>query len=161
MQSFRALIPFVQSLRSMSDGQWHCPLQPGKWSTCAVIGHIVLWDQHFIEEAIQPLASDTPLTLRHTDYDLFNQQAAVYALTVSQAQLIDACITQRQRLMNLITSLSAEQSNGLYMDGDGNPFAIRVSRRFYRTRPPSYGTNRAFFVRVACSSVDSSFIPAL
>ncbi|MBM7564595.1 DinB family protein [Paenibacillus sacheonensis] len=125
MQSFQALIPFVQSLRSMSDEQWHSPLQPGKWSTCAVIGHIMLWDRHFIAEAVQPLASGTPLTLRHSDYDLFNQEAAANAVTIHRDQLIADCVAHRHRLIDLITSMSAEQRDGLYMDGDGNPFAIQ------------------------------------
>ncbi|QHW30081.1 DinB family protein [Paenibacillus rhizovicinus] len=124
--SFQSFIPFANSLRGMSAAQWNLPLQPGKWSASGIIGHIMLWDRHFMTDAIEPIASGVPLRLKHSDYDTFNAQAAAYAATVTQEQLIDATVAQRQQLIDLLQSLSITQRETTYLDLDGNPFTIHA-----------------------------------
>lgn len=126
LSKFRSFIPFAESLRGMSGEQWNRPLQPGKWPVCGVIGHMMLWDEHFKDNAISPIAAGASLTLKHTDFDAFNAQAASYASSVGQNELIDACIVQRRQLVELLESLSPGQCEANYLDGDGNAFTIRA-----------------------------------
>lgn len=124
LNAYQSLIPVVHSFRLMNADRLNRPLQPGKWSASGVIGHIMLWDRHFRMGAFQPITNEEPLTLQHIDYDQFNADAALYATTLSQEQLIDACIAERQQLIDLIGSLSERQLEAVYADGDGNSFTV-------------------------------------
>ncbi|SDW28054.1 DinB family protein [Paenibacillus sp. CF384] len=124
LSTFQSLIPFAASLRSLSDEMWSAPLKTDKWSTRSVIGHIMLWDRHFLQEAIMPIVEGRPLTLRHSDYDTFNRHAAAYADSISKEQLLSECMSVREELWRLLTALSEEKREWNYTDGDGNPFTI-------------------------------------
>ncbi|WP_308639230.1 DinB family protein [Paenibacillus silvisoli] len=124
LSAFQSLIPFANSLRTMPHDQWIAPLKPGKWPTCAVIGHIMLWDKHFLQEAIRPIAEGKPLTLVDTEFNAFNREAAAYAESISQQQLLDECAAVREELFDLLTALSEDKWTASYFDADGRPFAI-------------------------------------
>ncbi|SFS79709.1 DinB family protein [Paenibacillus sp. BC26] len=124
LSTFQSLIPFANSLRSLPEEVWSAPLQPDKWSTRSVIGHIMLWDRHFLQEAIRPIAEGRPLTLRHSDFDTFNRHAAAYAESIDKEQLLAECMFVREELWKLLISLSEEKLEMDFTDGDGNPFTI-------------------------------------
>ncbi|AZN40839.1 DinB family protein [Paenibacillus albus] len=124
MVTFESLMSFAASLRTLSIDEWTSPLESGKWSTQEVMAHILLWDRYFLSAAIAPIADGTPLTYKHINYDLFNANAAAYAKTISQDELITACIAVRGELVERLKSLDETQQNEVYYDGDGHPFTI-------------------------------------
>ncbi|SEN31154.1 DinB family protein [Paenibacillus sp. OV219] len=124
MVTFESMISFAASLRGLSNGEWTSPLEPGKWSTQQVIAHIMLWDRHFLREAITPIAAGTPLTFKHSNFDQFNENAATYAKSISHEELITACIEVRSELVGKLKSLNETHHNEVYRDGDGNPFTV-------------------------------------
>lgn len=122
--AFETYIPFAASLRQLSSDAWSSPLAPGKWSTGEVMAHMMLWDRHFLMEAITPIVEGKPLTYRQTDFNSFNANAAAYSRTISQEDLIHACIAVREELVAQVKSLDDAQKAEVYRDGDGNPFTI-------------------------------------
>ncbi|WP_165822496.1 DinB family protein [Paenibacillus montanisoli] len=124
LSAFQSLVPFANSLRTLPHHLWNAPLKPEKWSTRAVIGHIMLWDKHFLQEAIRPIAEGKPLTLKSIDFNDFNREAAAYANETSPEQLLNECVSVREELFKLLSELSPEKWGASYTDGDGKPFTI-------------------------------------
>ncbi|REE94400.1 putative damage-inducible protein DinB [Paenibacillus taihuensis] len=124
MIAFESYIPFAASLRQLSDDEWVTPLAPGKWSTREIMAHMMLWDRHFMNEAIAPIAEGKPLTYKQSDFNLFNGNAAAYSKTISREELINGCIAVREELVTLLKSLNDAQKEEEYRDGNGNPFTI-------------------------------------
>lgn len=67
LDEFSTLISFVESLRELDDQIWMMPIAEGKWTPRDIVAHIMLWDQYFLEEAIQKITSQQPVTLQHLD----------------------------------------------------------------------------------------------
>lgn len=125
IEKFKSFIPFLHSLRAVSEDSWTAPFQPGKWSTRDVIAHILLWDQYFEAEAIARIASGDPLTLKHIEFNAFNQNAVTYARNHNQNVLIDQAIAVREQIIYQLEHLSDEARLNTYIDSDGHPFTIQ------------------------------------
>ncbi|PZD96056.1 DinB family protein [Paenibacillus sambharensis] len=124
LADFREWIEYVKELERLSLEAWSRPVGPGKWSVKEVVSHIMLWDKTFCEEAIERIYRDEPLTVRHLDYDRFNADASRYGLAASIQHLSDQSIRYRERIIDLIQSLSEESYSRTYLDGDRQMFKV-------------------------------------
>ncbi|BBH20889.1 hypothetical protein Back11_22340 [Paenibacillus baekrokdamisoli] len=124
MNKFQSLIPFLESLRSISQEQWTTPIKTGKWSTRDIVAHLLLWDRYFGTEAISKIAAGDPVTVKHLDFDAFNKNALDYALTIGHNELIDQAIAERELIIRQIEQFSDKVVIHEYIDGDGNVFCI-------------------------------------
>ncbi|QYR19786.1 DinB family protein [Paenibacillus sp. sptzw28] len=124
LKSFHSFVYFVDSLRLVQGKTWVLPLKPDKWAMREVISHILLWDRYFLEEAIAKIAEGTPVTLKHVDYDTFNQNARPYALTIGQAEMLDQTIACRNEIIGKLRGLSEEDLYFEHIDGDGQIFTV-------------------------------------
>jgi uncharacterized damage-inducible protein DinB len=77
INEFSSLISFVQSIRELDEEKWITPIEEGKWTTRDVIAHIMLWDKYFLEEAIQKITNQQPVTVQHLDFNEFNNKALI------------------------------------------------------------------------------------
>ena len=68
MSSFSKLISFADQLRDMDENTWVTPYKPGKWTIRDIVTHIALWDQYFLENAIQKITNGFQLD----DYAAFD-----------------------------------------------------------------------------------------
>ncbi len=123
MKEFSELIQFVESLRELDQLTWITPLAEGKWTLRDVVAHIMLWDKYFLEEGIQKITNNQPVTVQHLNFDQFNQKAVDYAKRTSRQEIIDRTIQYRSELINQIQSLSEEAFIEERVDGDGNKFS--------------------------------------
>lgn len=125
LKEFSNLCTYVESLRNIKPEKWIAPIAEGKWSIRDIVAHMMLWDQHFLEEAIQKLAQQAPLTLKHLDFDDFNSNAVEFAKTKSKDEIIDLTIRYRTEIINHLSSLSDEAFTAEHLDGDGQPFTAQ------------------------------------
>jgi len=105
-----------QFVLEIKDMDWSIPIREGAWTIHSVVTHILMWDQYFLEAAIDPIANHQPVMLKELDFDAFNQQAADYGQTLSKEELIE--LTQRYR-SNIIDRLKAmdDEWSRSYADG--------------------------------------------
>lgn len=121
LQQFAQWNQFVVNIQGLN---WEVPLNQGKWTIHDLVSHIMLWDEYFLENAIQPISQDVPLTLRHLDYDKFNLDAMVYGRTLSKKELIQRTIDCRNRILLEIKDYSEDRFTREYVDGDNRPFSV-------------------------------------
>ncbi|MDN4071327.1 DinB family protein [Paenibacillus vini] len=122
--TFEEWIQFVQSLQDQSEEFWHSSIEAGKWTTKDIVCHIMLWDKFFYEEAIHKIASGKSITLKHTDYDEFNNKAVVYAKTITISELVGETVSYRDKIGSAIRVMPEEIINQNFKDGDGNDFNV-------------------------------------
>jgi uncharacterized damage-inducible protein DinB len=123
LEEFSVLISFVESLRELDEQLWVTPIQEGKWTTRDIIAHIMRWDQYFLEEGIQKIASQQPVTIQHLDFQEFNQKSVEFAKGKSKQEIIDLTIFYRSEILRQIASLSDVEFTKEHLDGDGNKFS--------------------------------------
>ena len=122
---FESLIPYIQSLNNLEDGDWEAPVETGKWSLKDMLCHIMLWDKYFYEEALVKMKEGQPLTAAHQDFNEFNVRAVIYAKTVTRQEAIAQFILYRSKIIELADAASDEALEQFYPDGDGRKFSIR------------------------------------
>ncbi|MBP1989341.1 DinB family protein [Paenibacillus eucommiae] len=122
--SFEEWISFTNLLQQISEETWNSSIEQGKWTVKDIVSHIMLWDKYFYEEAIEKIASDKPVTLRHLNYDDFNSEAIEYGKTITTNELLEKAVFYRKKIIGDISSLSEETVNRSYLDGSGHVFSI-------------------------------------
>jgi GNAT superfamily N-acetyltransferase len=115
---------FVIDLAKYGERFWNRSLGAGKWSVRQVVAHILRWDNYFYEEAIAKVSDAAPLTVKHLDYDTFNELAKAHGKNTSVAELCDQAVESRMRIMKAIASLTDEQYGATCTDADGHPFEV-------------------------------------
>ncbi|MCR8656656.1 DinB family protein [Paenibacillus endoradicis] len=121
---FEELITFSNRLKGMSNETWNSSIEKGKWTIKDIICHIMLWDKYFYEEAINKIASDEKITVKHLNYDEFNSNAMEYARGITTDKLIEQLVYYRKSILNEISAISEEVVAQNYIDGDGSIFNI-------------------------------------
>lgn len=122
MEQFKEWIPFVQSLRGISEKAWDASLEPGKWCVKDIVSHIMMWDKYFYEEAITKIASDQTVALELSNFEDFNRQAASYGKTLTTDELLDQAIEYREKIAATIENLPDSALAKDYPGTDGNAF---------------------------------------
>jgi uncharacterized damage-inducible protein DinB len=126
LKQFEEWNDFVIRIR---DADWNVPLGEGKWRIYDVVSHIMFWDQHFFDEAIERISNGRELTLKHLDYDQFNREAVEKGKNLTKEQLIELTVKYRNAILDTIKSMSEDQRSKTYTDADGNDFSIATYLR--------------------------------
>lgn len=124
LKAFNEWTLFVQSLRDYAETVWESSIKEGKWSMKSLVSHMMMWDKYFYEEAIEKIALQGELTVKHQKYKVFNNNAIEYGKTVTTHDLIDQAIEYRKKIINTINNLTSEEIERQYVDGDGKLFKI-------------------------------------
>lgn len=124
LQAFEEWTLFVKTMTHLEEKVWNSSLEEGKWTIKSIVSHMMLWDRYFYKEAIEKIALDQPITLKHIDFDEFNRKAVEYANRTETSEIVDKAVTYRHKIMNDIRGLSEEQIHHTYMDAEGNVFYI-------------------------------------
>lgn len=124
LQTFEEWTIFVRTLTHLEEKIWNSSLEAGKWTIKSIVSHIMLWDRYFYKEAIEKIALNQPITLKHLDFDEFNRKAVEYGKRTETTEIVDKAITYRHKIMNDIRGLTEEQLQQTYLDAEGNVFYI-------------------------------------
>lgn len=126
INEFYEWINFISSIENLN---WSAPLGEGKWRIHDVVSHIYLWDKYFLEEAIHPITTECPLTLKHQDFDEFNNKAVEIGKGQTKQEIINFSLYYRNAIINEIKGQEDSKFNKEYKDGDGNGFIIETYLR--------------------------------
>lgn len=126
LEQYSEWIDYVRVLKELDESLWNQSLGEGKWLVRDVVSHIMKWDEYFLEGAILKISRGEELTVKHLNYDTFNEQAKTYGRTLSIQELVEQTLTYRQNIIDNIKSLSDEQYAAEYVDADGHPFQVPV-----------------------------------
>ncbi|MCP1134448.1 DinB family protein [Paenibacillus polysaccharolyticus] len=107
---------FVKTLSRLEEKTWNSSLEKGKWTIKSIVSHMMLWDRYFYKEAIEKIALNQQITLKHLDFDEFNRKAVEYGNRTEPSEIVDKAITYRHKIMNDIRGLSEEQLYQRYVD---------------------------------------------
>jgi hypothetical protein len=124
LQEFEEWISFIGSLKAVNQEVWNSSIEQGKWTVKDIVCHIMLWDKYFYEEAIEKIAADKPLTVKHLNYDEFNRNAILYATTIPSDELFEQAVSYRKKIIDTIGSLPEVSIERNYVDGDGHVFCV-------------------------------------
>ncbi|MGG6310404.1 DinB family protein [Paenibacillus macerans] len=102
---------FVQDMKELD---WSKPVSEGKWAIHDVVGHIMMWDQYFWEEAISPITAGKPVTVKELDFDAFNRNAAAFGKTKTKEELIELALRYRSMIIDQIKSFDEERFSKEY-----------------------------------------------
>lgn len=124
LRTFGEWNTFVTDLDKYGDRFWDQSVEPGKWSVREVVAHILRWDHYFYEEAIVKVNAGLPLTVKHLDYDVFNEKSKIYGKAAAKADLASEAVHSRNLIIETIVNLTDEQYDAAYVDADGRPFEV-------------------------------------
>ncbi|WP_141680469.1 GNAT family N-acetyltransferase [Bacillus sp. FJAT-26390] len=124
LHAFGEWITFVTDLAKYEERIWNQSVAPGKWTVREVVAHILRWDDYFYKDAIARAAEGVPLTVKHLDYDQFNEGAKAYGKATSIAELTEQAVQSRKQIIDAIAELTNEQYEASYVDADGHPFQM-------------------------------------
>ncbi|KRE54187.1 GNAT family N-acetyltransferase [Paenibacillus sp. Soil522] len=124
LRSFGEWISFVTELANDDARVWNQSVATGKWTVREVVAHIARWDDYFYNEAIAKAAAGLPLTVKHLDYDTFNEAAKAYGKNASIEELAGQAAKSRKRIIDTVAELTNEQYEAAYEDADRHPFQM-------------------------------------
>ncbi len=119
IKEFSGLIPFLESLREIDDAVWTAPIGDGKWSIRDIVSHVRLWDEYFLREAVDRIASGEPLVLEHPDIDEFNRRAVAYGEATPRDKLIQEAVAYRRRILERLAQIPQEEYTTAFAGPDG------------------------------------------
>ncbi|WP_051250761.1 GNAT family N-acetyltransferase [Paenibacillus harenae] len=122
LRDFGEWLHFVTDLGRYGDWLWNQSIAAGKWSVREVVGHILKWDEYFLEGAVAKVGIGQSLTLKHIDYDEFNREAAAYGKEAASGELVNQAVRMRTMIISELSGLTEEQYTAAYKDADGNLF---------------------------------------
>lgn len=126
LEEYSEWMGYVKVLEEQDEKLWNQSMGEGKWLVRDVVSHIMKWDEYFLEGAILKVCQGEELTVKHLDYDHFNEKAKMFGRTLSIHELVEQTLTYRQNIIDYIRSLSDDQYVAEYVDADGHPFQVPV-----------------------------------
>ncbi|MFE8703526.1 DinB family protein [Cytobacillus sp. FJAT-54145] len=115
---YEELNEWFNSLIELEDEKWFAPIDIGKWSVAAVIGHLLFWDKHSFEKRYPHFKSGAQLE-PYPDFQEFNNAAEKYAESgITRDQLIDELLQVRIELKNKINSWEDEELDTAFFIGN-------------------------------------------
>lgn len=101
-------IDWTQSLKQLTDIQWHTPIGSEKWSIAAVITHLLFWDKYSLEERF-PLFNEGAILSPYPNFEELNIRARDYAEKVAtKEEILDELIETRKAYLSLLEGMTPE-----------------------------------------------------
>ncbi|WP_442599306.1 DinB family protein [Neobacillus sp. D3-1R] len=99
---------WLQSLMNVNDEKWYAPIAENKWSTAAVISHLLSWDKHSLNERF-PHFQEGVKQEGYPNFQHVNDTAKEYAHSgITKEQLINEIIEGRQKYFQYIDQFTEE-----------------------------------------------------
>lgn len=109
---------WLQSLNEIDDKVWFAPIAEGKWSSAAIISHLLFWDRHSFNERFPAFQQDALLE-GFPNFQEVNNAAKEYAHSgVSKEQLIDEISKEREQYFQVIEKLDEKGLEISFSIGD-------------------------------------------
>lgn len=103
LQELESLIQIFTTYKNLSNEQWNKPISEGKWSPSQIVSHICAWDEILITDILPSLVSKH--AIQFPDTQMINSEAAQFAKTMSQDDLLEQSIQTRTKLVQAFREL--------------------------------------------------------
>lgn len=109
---------WLASLHKVDENLWLTPISEGKWSSAAIVAHLLYWDRHSLDERFPAFQQGANLE-GFPDFQEVNNSAKEFAHSgITKEQLINDIISERQRYFHLIENLSEADLNIAFTIGN-------------------------------------------
>jgi hypothetical protein len=109
---------WLQSLNDLDNQVWFAPIANGKWSTAAIISHLLFWDRYSFNERFPAFQQDAQLE-RFPNFQEVNNAANEFAHSgVSKEQLIQEILNEREQYFQFIEKFDKEGLDISFSIGD-------------------------------------------
>ncbi|WP_226659608.1 DinB family protein [Guptibacillus hwajinpoensis] len=118
LNEYASLINWLESTAlEMSEEAFFQPIKQGKWSSAAILSHIMKWDHYLLEERIPFLHSEANLP-RLENVEEVNQRAAEYAISgLSKEKLIAETVQARKQVVERLRLIDpSDWESTFYID---------------------------------------------
>lgn len=105
---YTAFDGWLQSLKEISDSEWHMPVGEGKWSVAAVVSHLLFWDMYSLEERF-PYFEEGAVLPSFPNFQSVNDQAEEYSKKATKVQIIDEFLAVRQKFQNMLEQMDNDK----------------------------------------------------
>lgn len=97
---------WIRDLKDLSEDQWRTPIAEGKWTIAEVVGHLIPWDQYFIERI--PYIIHEADRLPNPDIEEVNEKASADSTRRGKKEIIEEVMEVRKKLIVRIQELDDE-----------------------------------------------------
>jgi hypothetical protein len=109
---------WLQSLNELDDKNWFAPISEEKWSTAAIISHLLFWDRYSFNERFPAFQQGAKLG-SFPNFQVVNDVAKEYAHSgISKEQLIKEIVNEREQYFQLIEKFGNEGLEISFTIGD-------------------------------------------
>lgn len=109
---------WLQSLNEVDDKVWFAPIAEGKWSSAAIISHLLFWDRHSFNERFSAFQQDEQLE-KFPNFQEVNNAAKDYAHSgVSKEELIQQIVNEREQYFQFIEKFGNDGLDISFTIGD-------------------------------------------
>lgn len=103
IQELESLTHKLSTYKNISPVQWNNPISKDKWSPSQIISHISAWDEILIIDILPALIREQAIQFPNTQ--MINSEAAQFATTISQYELLGQATKKRQQLVQTFREL--------------------------------------------------------
>lgn len=116
---FGKIIPFVEKLKELEeDNIFFSPISEGKWSSAAIISHLIFWDHYILHSRLPLMVKCDSLPKGDVDPNALNKEAEMYAHSgFSKNKLIEEFIIKRKHLLDELKKVNLQKEFSI---GDTN-----------------------------------------
>ena len=108
-QHYRDFDKWTDTLRGLSDGQWHTQVGEGKWSVAAVVAHLLFWDKYSLEERF-PFFKEGAVLPSYPDFQGVNDTALEHAEKIAtKEEILGDLYETRKGYHKLLDELNSDK----------------------------------------------------
>ncbi|WP_462409793.1 DinB family protein [Neobacillus sp. Marseille-QA0830] len=109
---FGNIIPFLEEIKERENDQaFFQPISEGKWSTAAIVAHLLYWDQYILNTRLPSMITMDVLPSGHIDVQAMNHVAETYAHSgIGKSELIDSFLTNRKKLLDELNRVNLQKA---------------------------------------------------
>jgi hypothetical protein len=100
------ILSVVEIMEGMDCEKWQIPIAEGKFSSAAIVSHLMYWDRFLIQFAIPDVKRSSVIDF--PDHDKQNELSAIYSTLISKEMLINEFKEAREKLMSLVSCLPTD-----------------------------------------------------
>lgn len=121
IQAFQSYISFLKELLAMNEQSFFTPIHEGKWSTAAIVSHILFWDRFLLTNQLSHIHDGAKLPSFNQNIQEKNEKARSYAHSgIRKEELIQEAIRERENVIEVVKKLALHTRFSI---GD-NPFLL-------------------------------------
>jgi DinB superfamily len=112
IKQFATIIPVLEDFKHMeNDTIFFSPIDVGKWSSAAIVAHLIFWDEYILRTRLPIMVKLDTLPSSQVDVNAMNKDAETFAHSgISKIELIDQFIYTRKQLIEELEKVDLQKA---------------------------------------------------